>query len=289
MGEALTDPLVSVILPVYNGAETLSVALRSVLMQSFEDFEIILLNDASTDNSLQMANSFNDSRLRIVSEDINRGLAYRLNQGIDLARGRYIARMDQDDICLPERFARQLEFLEKKPDIDLLGCRAVAFQSLSNIIGLMPFRATHEEICGHPWRGFYLYHPTWMGRSQWFRRFRYRIPEVFLAEDQELLIRSYPQSRFACLDDVLLAYRKKGFFMSKTLRARRSLLRAQLMHFMSRRQYLNAALALVSTLSKIAVDRIAAIPGFEYVYFCRMSEPVSATLLRELQKLDDAD
>ncbi len=281
----MRDPVLSVILPVYNGAATLSSALRSVLTQTFEDFEIIMLNDASTDDSLKIANSFQDSRLHIVNGEPNRGLAYRLNQGIELARGHYIARMDQDDICFPDRFACQLEFLENNPDIDLLGSRAVAFRSPSDIIGLMPFRETHEEICARPWQGFYLYHPTWMGRVEWFRRYRYRIPERFLSEDQELLMRSYPESRFACCKEVLLAYRKDGLNVKKTLRARRSLLGSQLMHFIPRHQYWNVILSVSAALIKSAVDCVAAIPGCKYVFFHRMSEPVSASISEKFKKL----
>jgi glycosyltransferase involved in cell wall biosynthesis len=286
MDNIMTDPFVSVILPVYNGSATLAAAMRSVLTQSFQDFELLILDDASSDNSQQVASQFSDNRIRIVSNQINSGLAYQLNQGIDLARGRYIARMDQDDLCFPERFARQIDFLERHPEIDLVGCRAIAFRGPKEIIGMMPFRSSHEAICAHPWNVFYLAHPTWMGRSEWFRHYRYRIPEVFLAEDQELLLRAYPKSRFACLDDVLLAYRKERFNLNKPLLARRSLLRAQLMHFIPRRQYSNAALALAITLVKIAVDCIAAIPGCEYAFFRRMSEPVSASVSNELQRLD---
>ena len=205
----MSSPQVTVVLPVYNGGATLAVALRSVLAQTFEDYELLVLDDGSTDNSLRVARSFSDCRLHVLSDGMRHGLAARLNQGVDFARGRYIARMDQDDICFPERLARQFDFLENHSEIDLLGCRAVVFRNAREIIGLVPFRRTHEEICTDPWRGLYLVHPSWMGRADWFRRHRYRIPEVVLAEDQELLLRAYRESRFACLDEVLLAYRKE--------------------------------------------------------------------------------
>jgi glycosyltransferase involved in cell wall biosynthesis len=285
----MTDPLVSVILPVYNGGATLAAALRSIFSQTFADFEVVLLNDASRDNSLQVALRFADPRLRIVNEEINRGLAFRLNQGIDLARGRYIARMDQDDMSFPQRLARQVEYLEAHPEIDLLGCRAVVFRGDNEIIGMMPFRSSHEAICARPWNAFYLAHPTWMGRAEWFRRFRYRIPEVFLAEDQELLLRAYPESRFACLTDVLFAYRKERFNWNKVLLSRRSLFRAQLMHFISRRQYSNAVLALSITLVKISIDCIAAVPGCEHVFFRRMSESVPESVPMELKRISEIE
>ncbi len=282
-----THPIeISVVLPVYNGATTLACALRSVFAQTLQNYEIVLLDDGSTDNSVKVAETFSDHRLHIIKDGTNRGLAYRLNQGIDLARGRYIARMDADDICFPKRLERQFDFLETHSTIDLLGCRAIVFRGGKEIIGLMPFRAAHEEICARPWSGLYLCHPTWMGRAEWFRRHRYRFPEVLLAEDQDLLLRTYPTSQFACLEDVLLAYRKENFHLGKTLRARRSLLNTQLTHFLRRHQYFNAVLAIGITGVKIIVDCLAAVPGCEAVFFRRMSEPVSASVTKELQLIE---
>jgi glycosyltransferase involved in cell wall biosynthesis len=100
--------------------------------------------------------------VRVIQDGTNRGLAARLNQGIDLARGTYLARMDQDDIAYPGRLEAQVRFLKEHPDIDLVATRALLFRNDGAVIGLSPFRRTHEEICATPWRGFFLPHPTWM-------------------------------------------------------------------------------------------------------------------------------
>ncbi|MBA4389471.1 MAG: glycosyltransferase family 2 protein [Syntrophus sp. (in: bacteria)] len=281
----MISPLISVILPVYNGAETLACALSSVLEQTFENYEILLLDDGSTDNSLQVASMFSDPRLRVFNDGTNHGLAYRLNQGIDLARGPYIARMDQDDVCFPERFAKQIKFLEVHPEIDLLGCRAMVFRNQHDILGLIPFRGTHEEICADPWRGLYLAHPSWMGRTEWFRRHRYRIPEAIHADDQELLLRTYPESRFACLEEVLLAYRKEHFRLSKIWRARLALLKVQLSHFARRRQWSNALLSVVSAFLKVVVDFAVIVMGDKRLFFGQIAEPVPTSLLERFHKL----
>ena len=285
MDKAVTLPLVTVVLPVYNGGATLSTALYSVLAQTFCDFEIVLINDASTDDSLAIAARFSDPRLHITNDTVNRGLAYRLNQGIDLAQGRYIARMDQDDICFPERLAKQFEFLETHPEIDLLGCRVIVFRNSHDIVGLTPFCGTHEEICAYPWRGLYLAAPSWMGRVEWFRRHRYRIPEAIHADDQELLLRAYPDSRFACMEEVLLAYRKESFRSSKTWRARRALLKAQLSHFIRRRQWSNVSLSLGFALSKIVVDLVYIVAGNRGPVFKQISESIPDELAKEFHKL----
>ena len=281
----MTPPLISVILPVYNGVTTLSDAICSVLEQTFKNYEILLLDDGSTDGSLDVARTFSDPRLRVIHDGVNYGLAYRLNQGIDLAQGRYIARMDQDDICFPERLAKQFEFLETHPEIDLLGCRVIVFRNSHDIVGLTPFCGTHEEICAYPWRGLYLAAPSWMGRVEWFRRHRYRIPEAIHADDQELLLRAYPDSRFACMEEVLLAYRKESFRSNKTWRARRALLKAQLSHFIRRRQWSNMSLSVVFALSKIVVDLVYIVAGNRGPVFKQISESIPDELAKEFHKL----
>lgn len=107
-------PLISVVLPVYNAGEFMREAVHSILAQTCSDFELIALNDGSTDGSQKILEDFRklDPRIRLISRE-NRGLAETLNEGIDLARGKWIARMDADDIALPQRFARQLQWLEE--------------------------------------------------------------------------------------------------------------------------------------------------------------------------------
>ncbi len=199
-------PLVSVVLPVYNAGLTLPQALASIQLQTFRDWELIFIDDGSTDDCT-VGFSSSDDRIRVVRDGRNLGLAARLNQGIDLARGKYLARMDSDDVAYPSRLERQIEFLDRNPNIDLAGTKAIVFRDEGHPVGLFPFRATHAEICARPWNGFYLPHPTWMGRIEWFRRHRYTIPEVVRAEDQDLLLRTYDSSRFACVDEILFGYR----------------------------------------------------------------------------------
>lgn len=281
----MNAPTISVILPVYNGASTLEDAINSVLSQTYGDYEILLLDDGSTDASLYVAGAFSDPRLRVFSDGTNRGLADRLNQGIDLARGRYIARMDQDDICFPERFAKQFDFLEMHAEIDLLGCRTVAFNNHDNFRGLMPFRKTHRDICRHPWRGIYLVHPSWMGRTEWFRRHHYHLPEYVSAEDQELLLRTGPVSRFECLEDVLLAYRKGDFRLRKVLISRRSLLSAQVFHFAGRHQWSSAVLSMLVFLIKASLDCVASLFGCRSLSLMRMSESLPDPVRKEFERL----
>lgn len=115
------DPtLISVVLPVYNGASYLEDAVKSVLDQTDVNFELIILNDGSRDCSAEILDQYSDSRIKVIHQS-NMGLAATLNKGINLARGNFIARQDQDDLMLPGRLARQLSFLEKYPEVAMVG------------------------------------------------------------------------------------------------------------------------------------------------------------------------
>ncbi len=114
------NPVVSVVLPVYNCPRYVGQAIESVLEQTYADFELIVIDDGSTDETPDVLRRYEDSRIRLITQ-ANRGLATTLNRGIELARGRYIARQDQDDICFPDRLARQVTFLDANPACALLG------------------------------------------------------------------------------------------------------------------------------------------------------------------------
>ncbi|NTU77340.1 MAG: glycosyltransferase family 2 protein, partial [Alphaproteobacteria bacterium] len=159
MTSSASTPVVSVLLPVYNGRATLRESVQSILQQTFRDFELLIIDDGSTDDSATLANNFHDARVRVLGDATRRGLAARLNEGIEAARGRYIARMDADDLAFSFRLERQVQFLDACPDIDLVGCRALVFREGGQVTGLLPFAASHAAICARPWSGFYLAHP----------------------------------------------------------------------------------------------------------------------------------
>lgn len=255
-------PEISVLLPVRDGARTLALAMASVLEQSFGDFELLVLDDGSVDASPDIALGFGDARVRLLRDGAKRGLAARLNLGIDAAKGRYIARMDADDVCFPERFARQVERLDSDSTLDLVACKMLDFDASGAATGLRPSRLSHEALCARPWSGIYLGHPSWMARAEWFRRYRYRAPEMVRAQDQELLLRAYPHSRFAALDEVLLGYRAGPVALGKVWSARRYILAAQIDCFARRRQWGYVSLAVLATGLKLLRDLLlATAPG----------------------------
>lgn len=280
----MATPVVSIVLPVYNAGATLPLALASMVRQTYRDWELILIDDASTDRCVSGLGP-QDERVRIVRKTRNGGLAARLNQGIDLARGRFLARMDQDDIAYPERLESQVKFLERHPDVDLVGARTLLFRNDGSAIGLSPLRRTHEEICAAPWRGFFLPHPTWMGKIEWFRRHRYRIPEVVRAEDQDLLLRSFRTSRFACLPEVLLGYRQPGLPLGKVLTARKNLARSQWSVNLGQGHPGDAALGFLVFVLKGVADAILGAAGARRLFVWRMARGAPQEEVDRWQKL----
>lgn len=119
----IANPLISVIMAVKNGEARIKMSIESLLNQTFKDFELIIINDGSTDNTLQLIKSFDDPRIRLFSQN-NRGVAISANRGIALAKGSLIARQDHDDLSKPMRFEKQVFFLNENPDIYLLGTAA---------------------------------------------------------------------------------------------------------------------------------------------------------------------
>ena len=114
-------PLVTVLMPVYNGESYLCEAIESILQQSYTNFEFLILNDGSSDRSEEIIRSYTDSRIRLINNATNMQLIATLNRGLDQAQGKYIVRMDADDISLPQRIERQVEWLEKNPEYGLVG------------------------------------------------------------------------------------------------------------------------------------------------------------------------
>jgi glycosyltransferase involved in cell wall biosynthesis len=206
---------------VYNCEKTLAMSIQSVLNQTFENWELIVIDDGSQDRTLRVVERFDDPRIRIVDGQRNLGLPSRLNQAVQLSSGTYFARMDGDDIAYPERLAKQVAFLNSHPAVDLLATAVSVFRDDGFLLGLRTAPVSHDAICAHPWSGFPMPHPTWMGRLEWFRANRYRTDAVRM-EDKELLFRTYAKSQFACLDEVLLAYRESSMSFGKILLARKN-------------------------------------------------------------------
>ena len=216
----MAQPLVTIGLPVYNTGPLLRDTLRSIFAQTLTDWELIALDDGSTDGSGEALAELRDPRVRVFHEVENRGLAARLNFIHANARGRYIARMDADDLMHPERLARQIAFLEPRPDVDVVGCGLVALGRDLEPRGSRSFPAEHEQVMQGPLLAPQLCHATVVARAEWWRRYRYN-EQNRGCEDLELWLEAHRDSCFANLPDLLYYYCEyASFSLPKYLRSR---------------------------------------------------------------------
>jgi glycosyltransferase involved in cell wall biosynthesis len=206
-------------MPFYNAERTIGASIRSILPQSHSNWELLLCDDGSTDASRELARAFDDPRIVVWGDHQRLQLGARLNECIDRARGEYIARMDADDIAYPRRLEKQLSFLEDHPDVDLTGGCAVVFADGGAPLGKRNYPAAHTDIARRPLHWFKLMHPTFMGKTSWFRRYRYRA-DAIRCEDMDLLFRARAGSRFANLPEIVLGYRQGSLDLRKCLRGR---------------------------------------------------------------------
>ena len=178
---------VTVGIPFFNARRTLADAIRSVFAQTYSSWELILVDDGSSDGSLELARAVRDARVRVISDGVNRGLPARLNQIINEARFDLIARMDADDMMSPRRFERQLG-LFREAGVELVTCGMAMLSPGLVPIGLRSGKPaiTVEAVL----RGRALPHAPLMVRSEWFRRNRYD-PRVLRSQDAELWARAY--------------------------------------------------------------------------------------------------
>lgn len=141
----MTTPKISVVMSVYNGEEYLRLSIDSILNQTFTDFEFIIINDGSTDNTKSVLKSYSDDRLTVINHE-NRGLTKSLNEGLKIARGEYVARQDADDLSTHDRFEKQSSFLDANEGIALLGSWIGLIDRDGDNVGEMIFETNHEKI-----------------------------------------------------------------------------------------------------------------------------------------------
>lgn len=254
----LKKPQITVALSVFNGGGLLEVAVQSIVRQSFVDWELIVIDDGSTDGSLDRLRNISDPRILIIQDGLNKGLSSRLNQAVCMARGKYFTRMDHDDISHPDRFMRQITYLENHQEVDLLATACVTINQNNKVTGALPFLDTHSRICKRPWLGFYMPHPTWMGKIEWFKENPYLEPGPYCCEDNELLLRAYTFSTYHALPDKLLAYRiRERTPIIKSFRTRLSLGRVQVKQFYRNLNLFFLFLSLISTLVRLVKDLLS--------------------------------
>jgi len=205
---------VTVLMPVYNGERYLIDSISSILNQTYKNFEFLIIDDGSTDLTSEIIESFNDPRIRLVNNKKNIGLTRTLNKGIKLSRGKYIARMDADDISLPERLKKQVDFMEEYQGIGVCGTWLKTTGSKKNNIRKSPIN--HEEICAYMFWDSPIWHPTAMIRKEVLTDNNlYYDESISRAQDYKLWIDISNITKLANIPEVLLLYRIHNKQISK--------------------------------------------------------------------------
>lgn len=198
-------PLISAIITVYNTEKYIAEAVQSILNQTFADFELIIINDASTDSTLEILQSFKDERIILLNNEVNQGIPKNANTGLRLAKGEYIAKMDADDISHPKRFERQLAYFKENPEVVICGSWAQIFDA-DDVLIRTP--VTHDEIKAGLLFLNVMFNPAIMFKSSLYKDDGYYYNESFpVLEDYTLWVDAIDKVKFANVPEVLLKYR----------------------------------------------------------------------------------
>ena len=199
------SPTLSVLMPVFNAERYLRAAIESILNQTFADFEFIILNDGSTDGSKEIILSYPDPRIRYVENEKNLGLIQTLNKGVGLCKGKYIARMDADDISMPDRLKRQYRFMEKHPNVGVCGTWAKVIDATNTVQGKIVNQTYPSFVSIHLLFSVPLVHPSCLMRTAILQQHPYHPAPA--AEDYNLWCRLNGVTRIANIPAFLLYYR----------------------------------------------------------------------------------
>ena len=209
-------PKISVLMSTYNDAEYIREAVESILKQSFTDFEFLIIDDVSSDNTVDIISSFKDPRIKLIRNEVNRGLTCNLNVLLEMAKGEYIARMDGDDISHPDRFEKQVKYLDQNPDVYLVGTDVHSFGA-TDLYWRLPDDSDELKIR-------MLLRPVFAHPSFMFRRTLIdediRYDESFRsAQDYELASRLARDYKIGRVQQILLEYRVHEKQISQTQNA----------------------------------------------------------------------
>ncbi len=199
---------VSIILPAYNASSTISQSIESIIKQTYEDWELIIINDGSNDNTKDIILSYKDDRIKIFDNPGNKGIVYTLNRALSIAQGLYVARMDSDDISISTRIEKQIDYIEKY-NLDLIGCMTERIDMEGNCVLHMANKSySPSKITRCVKYDNCIAHPTWFGRKSMFEELGgYR--NFHACEDYDFLLRAIRHNyKLGICDSIQLKYRE---------------------------------------------------------------------------------
>jgi len=203
------QPLISVLMPVYNAGEFLVEAIESILAQTYENWELICIDGGSKDNSLKILKEYakKDPRIKLIKNGQHKGIGHSLNLAIPQAKGDYVARMDADDVSLSNRFEEQIKLLKENPNLVACGGQAEMIDKNGNVFAEKRFPTDPKKLRELIMKMIPLQHPILMARSYVFKKYRY-LENLPTAEDVDMLFYLLSQGDLGNVDTIVYQYRK---------------------------------------------------------------------------------
>ena len=258
-------PLLTVGLSFYNNEKTLANAIKSVLMQSYRDFEFILIDDGSTDKSYAIAHKYAclDKRIKLIRDNLNRGLVFRLNQIIDFAAGKYIARMDSDDMMLPDKLEIQMQILTNNSLIDIIDTGAYIINNNDEPIGKRKLIDVGIWNRRKVLKNRLFFHPTVIAKTSWYKINKY--DEDFVrSEDFELWCRTFNYTNYHRVYEPLFLYREGNVNTHDYVVSSRSHRKAVLKHYKGVLSLFELASEILESHFKSVLYRVFGLVNMQY-------------------------
>lgn len=249
-------PKVSIIMASHNGSKTLGLAIRSLQLQTLKNWELIFVDDASSDSTLDFLRRLNDSRIRIFRNNNQIGLSASLNKCLKFVSAPYVARMDSDDVSLPRRLEIQYNYLNNNPEIDLVGCDVLAFDNDLQLkyVCIAPVGTNSIDTTLSRGRSP-LFHSGWFGRAAYFRNKIYD-KKFTKAQDFEFLLRNFSKSNYGNINQALVAYRVNRPSFNKILITRWFVLKSFWRNYFVKRMYIKYLKSSFFTIGLMLIDLI---------------------------------
>ncbi len=219
----MKQPLVTIGIPFHNNEYTIVDTVKSVFAQTYTNWELFLINDGSSDRSVEMVRGITDPRVTLIDDGMHRGLVYRLNQITSLAKGEYIARMDGDDMMVPTRIARQIACMLADSTIDVVDTAAYTTDEWGNPVGKRGNKPIDRTVKGAV-KYMMLLHGSILGKKKWFAQNPYD-PSYVRAEDYELFCRTHTHSNFQRIPEYLYVIREGNVNIANYLNSKKMLRR----------------------------------------------------------------
>ncbi|MEH8221899.1 glycosyltransferase [Aeromonas veronii] len=276
------DNLVSVILPVYNCERFIGQAIESILNQTYKNLELIVIDDGSNDDSLSIINSYKyDVRLMVISRE-NKGLVFSLNEGISLANGKYIARMDADDISIIDRIEKQVSFFKRNNDVAILGSRTILIDESNQVIGRCHRPLSDIAIKSYFFYGSPLAHPSIMYNLNILSKDEVKyLKEDYPAEDLGLFLRVSRKHKIYNIKEPLLKYRVTASGISNTNKRKQQDKSSQLRvsHFSGNEKEVNFVLAIDRDTSLFSYFRQLTTCLVTLLFVCGVNNEISISIM----------